>query len=274
MRIPGSDRVFSRAQLGTIDGPICDWHPEEHPAMPPIVARGRAPRAYACGYCHLPDGAGRPENASLAGLTAAYFKEQVHAFREGDRPGSEPRRGPQTTMVAIAKALTEPEIDAAAAYFESVKPSSFVRVVETPTVPRTVVSGWTLARAPDGGTEPIGGRIIEMAVDFRLFESRDTHTRYVAFAPPGSIGRGADLAATGARGRSVACATCHGPELRGVAAVPRLAGRSPSYLARQLYDLRTAKRRGGNAELMKPVVAHLSDEEIVELCAFIASLSP
>jgi cytochrome c553 len=274
IHVPDSGATFSRVQLNTIEGPVSDWHPDEHPAMPAIVARGRPPQAFACGYCHLPNGAGRPENASLSGLTAAYIRDQVKAFRNGERPGLEPRRSPQSAMIAIAKALSDPETDEAAAYFASVKPSSFIRVVETSTVPVTTVAGWTLVRAPRGGKEPIGNRIVEMAVDFRRFENRDSRTRYVAFAPPGSISRGADLAATGARGRSVACATCHGRGLKGMADVPRLAGRSPSYLVRQLHDLRSGKRRGGSAELMKPIVANLSDEEIVALGAYLASCDP
>ena len=273
IHLPGSEAAFTRKQLSAIEGPVSDWHPEEHPPMPPIVARGRPP-VYACGYCHLPNGAGRPENASLAGLSAGYIREQMLAFRTGDRPGSEPRRGPQSTMIAIARAVTGPETEQAAAYFSSIKPTSFVHVVEVAKVPKTVVAGWTLARAPEGGREPIGDRIVEMAVDFSRFENRDSQMRYVAFAPPGSIDRGRELAATGARGRSVICATCHGPELRGVSDIPRLAGRSPSYLVRQLHDLRSGNRRGGNAELMKPVVVNLTDDEIVALGAYLASCEP
>ena len=40
---------------------------------------------------------------------------------------------------------------------------------------------------------------------------------------------------------------CHGADLKGLGPVPRLAGRSPSYMARQLYDMqqrRSAKERG------------------------------
>ena len=108
--------------------------------MPGIVARSREPRVYACGYCHLPNGAGRPENASLAGLSANYIKAQLIAFREGKRNGSEPRRAPQTNMIAIAKALTDAEIEESAAYFASLPPVSFLKVVESPTVPKTVVA--------------------------------------------------------------------------------------------------------------------------------------
>lgn len=274
IHVPGSAAGFTRTQLSAIGGHVSDWHPEEHPAMPPIVSEGHPPKVYACAYCHLPNGAGRPENASLAGLSPAYLLEQVRAFRSGNRPGSEPRRGPQSTMVAIAQATTDGEAAEAAAYFASIKPACFVRVVETDTVPKTVVRGWTLKRAPEGGSEPLGNRIIEMPEDFQRFEDRDSRTGYVAYVPVGSLRQGAELAATGAWGRSLACATCHGADLRGVADVPRLAGRSPGYLARQLFDLRAGNRRGGNAELMKPVVARLTDADVVALAAYLASCAP
>jgi cytochrome c553 len=242
--------------------------------MPVIVGKGRPSLVYACGYCHLPNGAGRPENANIAGLTAAYIRQEILAFRSGERPGSEPRRLPQAAMIALAKAATAQEVDEAATYFASLKPVRYVRVVETERVPKTTVAAWVLTTARGGGKEPIGDRIIEVPTDFARFENRDSRARYIAYVPVGSISLGADLAATGAEGRSVACATCHGPELKGLADVPPLAGRSPSYLVRQLYDLRDGKRSGGASDLMKPVVARLTDADIVALAAYLASRPP
>ena len=269
--VPDSPIAFTRNRIAAISGVVPDWHPEEHPPMPDIVGRGRFPAVYACGYCHLPNGAGRPENSSVAGLSAPYIKAQMLAFRNGDRPGSEPMRGPQNAMIALAKTATDDEIGAAAAYFASAKPQCFVRVVEAAAVPRTIVAGWTLTYAPAGGTDPLGDRIIEMPEDFGRFENRDSRTPYVAYVPVGSISLGSEIVATGARGRSVACASCHGPDLKGLADVPRLAGRSPTYLVRQLHDLRGGKRRGGAAELMKPVVANLTDGDIIAIAAYLAS---
>jgi cytochrome c553 len=272
--VPNSAVALTRTQIAAIGGEVPDWHPDEHPPMPAIVAKGRAPQVYACGYCHLPSGAGRPENASLAGLTPAYIEQQMRAFRNGDRPGSEPGRLPQTVMIAVAKAATEAEIAEAAVYFASLKPASFIRVVETSSVPKTVVAGWTLTTAPDGGSEPMGNRIIEMPEDFERFELRDSRTPYVAYVPVGSIARGARLVATGGDGKTVQCAGCHGPELKGLTNAPRLTGRSPSYLIRQLYDFRNGTRKGETAKLMEPVVANLTDEDLVALAAYLASREP
>jgi cytochrome c553 len=275
LHVPDSPVAFTRGQLALHAGTaVPDWHPGEHPAMPDIVAKGRDPQVFACGYCHLPSGAGRPENTSLAGLTPAYLKQQMLAFRNGERPGSEPKRGPQTAMITLAKAATEAEIDEAAAYFAAVKPAAFIKVVEAAVVPKTIIAGWTLMTAPAGGTEPMGNRIVEMPEDFERFELRDSHTPYVAYVPVGSLQRGADLVTTGAGGRTVQCTTCHGPELHGLADVPRLAGRSPSYLMRQLYDFKNGRRTGGTTVLMKPVVAGLTDADMVAIVAYLASREP
>lgn len=270
-RVPGSAASFTQREIAAIAVQAPDWHPDEHPAMPGIVGRSREPRVYACAYCHLPNGAGRPENASLAGLSANYIKAQIFAFREGKRLGSEPRRAPQNNMIALARELTDTEIEESAAYFAALPPASFVKVIESPTAPRTMVAGWMLKRAPGNSTEPIGSRIVELAEDVERFERRDSRTPYVAYVPTGSLMRGADLVITGSAGRTLPCAACHGADLQGLADVPRIAGRSPSYLFRQLYDLRGATRSDAAAELMKPVVANLTDADMVAIAAYLAS---
>jgi cytochrome c553 len=87
--------------------------------MPPIVKNGKPPKGIACGYCHQPNGAGRPENAALTGLTVDYIKEQVRNFRNGLRKGSEPKRIPQNLMMQVAAEVTDAEVEVAAAYFAS-----------------------------------------------------------------------------------------------------------------------------------------------------------
>ncbi|HEX6612929.1 MAG TPA: hypothetical protein VF022_03575, partial [Rhodanobacteraceae bacterium] len=83
LHVPGSMRTYTLADYDEMFG-APDWFPHDHPPMPHIVAQGRKP-AWACAYCHLPTGEGRPENAPLAGLPAAYIVEQVRAFRSGER---------------------------------------------------------------------------------------------------------------------------------------------------------------------------------------------
>ncbi len=45
--------------------------------MPEVVARGREPEVFACGFCHRADGPGGPENANIAGLPAACIVQQM-----------------------------------------------------------------------------------------------------------------------------------------------------------------------------------------------------
>ncbi len=71
--VPDSLAAFTPGQVRDLYN-VPDWHPHDHPLMPDIVAHGRKPDVFACGFCHLPNGLGRPENASLAGLPAEVHR--------------------------------------------------------------------------------------------------------------------------------------------------------------------------------------------------------
>ena len=271
LHVPDSQAAFTRAQTQNFFQPP-DWHPADHQAMPEIVWRGREPDVYACGYCHLPNGQGRPENSSLAGLPVAYVVEQLAEFKSGLRRSSEPRHGPTSAMIAYETKATEKEIEAAAEYFSALRPRPWIRVVETDTVPKTHVEGWMLVASESGETEAIGGRIIETPENLERTELRDDHSGFVAYVPLGSIKRGEALA--NGSGEALRCATCHGRDLRGKGKVPPLAGRSPSYLVRQLYDMRTGARGGATVHDMKPVVKKLTIDDMAALAAYMASLKP
>ena len=75
-------------------------------------------------------------------------------------------------------------------------------------------------------------------------------------------------------GKTIACSTCHGPDLKGLGPIPNLAGRSPSYLARQMYDMKLGTRNGTMAALMKPVLEKLTDSDIVDIIAYVSSRTP
>ena len=147
-------------------------------------------------------------------------------------------------------------------------------VVETDGVPKTHVAGWMLVISQPKQAEPIGQRIIETPMDLERTEFRDDTSGFIAYVPIGSIAKGKALATTGGGGKTVACFSCHGKDLRGLANVPRLAGRSPSYVVRQIVDMKNAVRIGAGADLMKPVVANLDLEDILALAAYVASLNP
>ncbi len=64
--VPDSRVSMPRSAINLNNGPP-DWHPDGHPPMPELVATGGGDGVVACGYCHLPNGQGKPENAGLAG---------------------------------------------------------------------------------------------------------------------------------------------------------------------------------------------------------------
>ena len=272
-RVVGSTEAFTLTHIRDLFNPP-DWHPDDHPPMPEVVGRGRKPAVYACGYCHLPNGLGRPENANLAGLPAAYIKQQLVDFKSETRVSSVPTLLPQALMSGVAKMVTEAEAESAAAYFAALRPGPWIRVVETDTVPKTHVEGWMLVPVTTGETEPIGQRIIETAEDLERTELRDARSGFVAYVPVGSIDRGEAFVRSGGGGRTVACGTCHGADLKGLGPVPGLAGRSPSYVVRQLYDFKHGVRNGLWADLMDAAVANLTLEDFVEIAAYTASLTP
>ncbi len=271
--VPGSTAAYTQSQLGDFFG-VADWHPRDHGPLPDVVAHGRQPDVYACGSCHRADGAGGPENARLAGLPFGYILQQLADFRSGARRTAVAGRRPQALMIALAKALDEDDARAAAAYFSTQKPRRVVHVSEAGTVPRTVAPGWFLAPAPGGGTESIAGRIIEVPDDVGNFERRDTHATFTAYVPPGSVAKGAAIVAGAAPSRTPPCATCHGAGLRGQGNIPGIAGRSPSYLVRQLVDMQTGARNGQAVQVMKALVGRLDADDLVAVAAYVASLEP
>lgn len=272
--LPDTDRTFTSSQ---IRGPSpADWYAGDHPPMPDIVANGRGADVRACALCHYPNGKGRPENAGVAGLPVAYFVQQMHDFRADLRLSSEPRKGNATRMAEFAKAMTDAEIEAAAAYFGSMPWTPWIRVIETDTVPKTYVRGGIHLKLEGAasGTEPIGQRIIETPENTEHAEvQRNPRSGFIAYVPVGAIAKGEALVKTGA-GRTVQCTVCHGSDLKGLGPLPGLAGRSPSYVVRALYDMKQGTRKGLWGPLMSPVVEHLSSEDMLNIAAYTASLTP
>lgn len=275
LRVPGSSRSFTLAQIEDSFGPA-DWFPEDHPTMPDVVAKGRRPDVRACGSCHYPNGKGRPSNGSVSGLPVAYFIQAVEDFKNGVRTSAELRKNNINLMIGLAKALTPDEIKAAAEYFAAIRwTTPWVRVVEAERVPKTAIEGFIHYRLPGNETEPIGARVVEMPEDNEQTEPlRNPRSAFIAYAPPGSIARGEALVTTGGGGKTMACGICHGPDLKGVGNVPPIAGRSPSYLVRQMYDIQAGTRRGPGAALMKTAVEKLANDDYVAIAAYVSSRTP
>jgi cytochrome c553 len=264
VRVTGSGKEYEATAIAGNANPP-DWFPDEHPAAPKSV---KGPMPNACGTCHLMSGQGHPESADIAGMPAEYIIRQMNYFKTGVRK-EEGRMGP------IARAVPDEDVRQAAEYFAAMKPAPFVKVIETATPPKTYISADARHRRimPEGGTEPIGRRIIQVPEDPMQVTIRNPHSGFIAYVPPGSIRKGEALA-KGGGGKTIQCDICHGEKLTGLGEVPRLAGLQPVYIARQLITLQNGTSAGANAALMKRVVAKLSEDEIIALAAYLGSLPP
>jgi len=280
--LPDTPLTFTRDQiLGRKDGVTfqtapADWYPGDHPEMPKIYSHGDpARKVIACALCHYPNGKGKAENAPPAGQSKDYLVQQLLDFQNDLRKCADPRKTNYELMIETAKGMTREEIDEVSAYFASMKWSPWIEVIETDTVPKTYLRGGLhIPVEGDGaGTEPIGKRIIESPVDpYRTEFLRDPRSGFIAYVPKGSIEKGKALVRTGGGGKTLQCFICHGEDLNGIGTVPGIASRSPSYMARQMNDMKHGTRIGLMSALMKPVMANLTSEDILNIVAYTASL--
>ena len=268
LHLEGSTGEFTRQQVSDGFGPA-DWFPGDHPTMPDIVAHGRRPDIRACALCHYPNGQGRAENAGVNGFPAEYFLEQLKEFADGDRKSADTRKGNTNAMIAIAKAMTPEERKAAADYYAAVPFKQWIQVKESTTAPKTHTNVGLFLANEGNETEPLGNRIIEVPVSAEQTETyRNPRSGFIAYVPVGAVKKGEAVAKTGQ------CTLCHGSDLKGIGPVPSIAGRSPSYMMRQLYDMQAGTRKGSWTGLMKPVVAPMSEDDMLNVVAYVASLKP
>ena len=248
-----------------------DWFPKEHAPLPKIVAHGQAPHVIACTLCHLPSGNGHPESASISGLSVKYIIEQMHAFRDGNRQNI---RAP--AMTEMAYAISEKDLREAAEYFSRIPRSKqkWMRVVETSRAPANHVGAGGARFFDEGGaTVPLGPDMIYEIAESEEVELRNDHTGFVDYVPMGSLAKGR-IVALGNRGQFRSCGSCHGADFRGHDDAPRLAGRSAYYLIRQLADMRAGHRKGPGPDKMKEVTGKLSDADLLNVAAYMASREP
>jgi cytochrome c553 len=273
VRVPDSVAGYTWSQLrDRFIAPV--WHPDDHAPLPEIVAKGRKPDVFACGFCHRADGPGGPENADLAGLPKSYIIRQLADYRSGARATAVPGRLPPTLMISLSKPITNTEVEAAAAYFSALQPRKRIKVVESDTAPKSYIAGLVWAAVESGGREPLGQRILELPDDLLGFESRDPRSTFTAYVPVGSLAKGEALVTKGGPGKTVQCGLCHGSDLKGLGPLPSIAGRSPSYMFRQLYDFAHGTRTGEWSPLMAPVLANLDQDDMLAIVAYLASLEP
>jgi cytochrome c553 len=250
-----------------------DWRPNDHIPMPEIVARGRKPAVMACAFCHTPTGQGRPENSALAGLPEAYFKEQLLDLRSGKRKPTGPDAYlPSQAMLKIAKAMTDAEIDESAKYFAQQKLRRRVYVIESLRIPRAERAAWIYEEVP--GTEDLEDRLIEVTNELVRHERRDDRLEYSAYVPPA-----ASVAASASSSRAMVARRSPAlPAISRISRAPtrfrRIAGRSPTYLLRQMLAFRNEGRANDASQQMKPVLEKLTLNEMIDVAAYLGSLYP
>lgn len=75
--------------------------------------------------------------------------------------------------------------------------------------------------------------------------------------------------------KSASCVACHGATGKAVNSIyPNLAGQNADYLALSLHAYQKGERSGGQAGVMQAFSSSLSDQDISDLAAYYASLTP
>ena len=275
--VTGSDQQFSRLDFRNKEG-YPDWFPGDHPPMPKVNTVGSESLGNtrrACAVCHLANGKGRPENAPPGGQPAAYTIQQLQDMRNDLRNTSDPKKSNPHTMVRLAKGMTEDEMKEIAAYYEAIPWTPWIRVIETDMAPAMhLEEGNMFITVGVEPALPLNGIIIESPENERESNFlRSPRSGWNAYVPVGSLAKGEALVTNGG-GKTVACGVCHGTDLIGVGIMPGIAGRSPSYMMRQLWDMKMETRKGPNVALMMPVMENLTVEDMTNIVAYLASLMP
>lgn len=266
-QLEGSKVSYTQAEIDNkFSAP--DWFPEQHAPMPEIVQFGKKPKIWACASCHLASGQGHPESSTLAGLSANYMTTQLKAFASGERIDYS---GHMNRMAAL---MTEDEMKEVSTWFASLSPQQFITVKEVSTVAATYVDETRMRQIDTSTTslESINNRIIEVPVDKDIVHKRAPLSEFISYVPEGSIERGKNLVQTGG-GKTIPCMSCHGADLSGSQIGSAIAGNFGIYTVRQLHGFKSNSRNGGQSAMMKPVVANLSDSDIVDIAAYLSSVS-
>jgi cytochrome c553 len=276
--VTGSDQQFTRLDFRSHTS-YPEWFPNDYPQPMPRVnmvgSESLGNTARACSLCHLANGKGRPENAPPSGQPAAYTIQQLEDMRNDLRNTSDPRKSNPHTMVRLAKGMTEEEMQEIAEWYEAVPWTPWIRVIETDMAPAMHLEVGNMFITVGVEPElPLNGIIIETPENERESNYlRSPRSGWNAYVPVGSLAKGEELVTTGA-GKTVACGVCHGADLMGVGIMPGIAGRSPSYMMRQMWDMKMETRKGPNVALMMPIIENLTVEDMTNIVAYLASVMP
>lgn len=90
----------------------------------------------------------------------------------------------------------------------------------------------------------------------------------------GTFGTAVAGDAAAGQGKFAVCAGCHGPTGAGNEALkyPKIAGLEEAYVAQQLRDFKSGARQTPLSATMKAITAGLSDADMDNLAAYVATL--
>ncbi len=80
--------------------------------------------------------------------------------------------------------------------------------------------------------------------------------------------------ASAGQGKAAVCSACHGANgVSTIASYPNLAGQKADYIVLQLKAFQSGDRKGGQAAIMAPMAANLSEQDMMDLAAYFSSLA-
>ncbi len=272
---PDGKRMLTAAQVDKLTPAEKDWFPQSHPIPPAAVLVPGKDQATPCAECHNVNGQGMVGIPDIAGLPADYLLEQLAAFRSGARTSALPHHLATEVMISTARAWSQTDLRAAVAYYASLPRRTPTRVVVTGSAPPMLTErfGWTYRDPAGGPTHSLDGSIAESPESVTKLFLGDLSNRQLVYVSHATLTLGRALIRSGG-GNGQPCTTCHGADMRGTTVAPPLAGRDPSYLARQLWDIRSGARFGRNAKLMQGPTRGLTAHDITAVAGYLASLTP
>lgn len=79
--------------------------------------------------------------------------------------------------------------------------------------------------------------------------------------------------AAAGKAKSATCAACHGANGKSaIPGYPHLAGQNAAYLTAQLKAFKSGERKGASSAIMAPMAMGLSEQDMMDLAAYYASL--
>lgn len=262
-----------------------------------IYKNGSGDSVMACIACHGEKGEGMSTNPRLAGQFPRETIKQLKYYKNGDRKDD--------MMAPIAAAMTDEQMSAVAAYvaaIDNVAPPAL-----TPADPgATLVNSCNKCHGVDGvGTNPMFARLGAQSEEYLVTQLKEFRSgtrggkeakvfmysvakklsdqdivslaHFYSVKPAGAplpgnadvIAAGELIYKNGVGDTVMACYACHGEKADGFSLNPRLAGQFPRETIKQMANYKTADRKD---DMMAPIAAGLSDEQVKAVAAYLSSL--